>query len=151
MISIKKILYKGYLWFISKFKSKKMIEAQHYNELLKIASESFNNLSEYLRMEESKGYLKFEKLLPDRLIFHIGLRHFILFLEIKAYQNFQQILFETFEIVDNENDYGKLKLVHLKKLDIQGDFQIIKFITIPNSIIREFGSEYIREIINQRC
>ncbi|MDB5202908.1 MAG: hypothetical protein JWQ27_2317 [Ferruginibacter sp.] len=115
-----------------------------YEELVRIVQEQFADVIKYLKSQESKGYIKYveEETKGDRVGFIIGLRRFILRLSnITTRPPSAGFLFETFEIVDNENCYGHYRLVLKEELRMEGNFSIITFKNTENVFFTEQGEK----------
>lgn len=91
-----------------------MTKEQWYTELLERCNNEFEGLKKYLE-EKPMPYFSFENINGNQLEFKIGSRRVLLTYQIDL-KNFT-VLFKTYKILMNENEYGKYKLEEVTDLE----------------------------------
>lgn len=137
--------------------------SQAHQLLCAIRDNQYNDLKTYLEAEQVKnenhGYVRW---MPDEDLyypkFRVGDRDFILKAEIKA--SVSLVVFRTYEIVLNPDSFPNTKLQPIESMDIKAflddlvifnvkkEVELFPGKTLDATVIREFGKDYIRELIN---
>jgi len=90
-----------------------MTKEQWYERLLQRCKDEFEDIKNHL-VSKPMPYIGFESIQDNRLEFKMGNRRVLLIHEIDI-KNFV-VIFKTYEIVMNEEDYGKHKLKEISSL-----------------------------------
>lgn len=112
LVTCKRLIYNLYIWFLQKT-NMSMTKEQWYEVLLNRCNSEFDIIKNYLE-EKPKPYLSFIGINENKLEFKVGSRKVLLIYHIDI--KHLKVAFKTYEIVMNEDDYGKFKLNEIKEL-----------------------------------
>jgi hypothetical protein len=142
-----------------------MIRELRYQGLIKIAMQQLSSIESSINQqsENEKKKMESEWVIPhtfyriknrkeNSLEFAIGLQHFLLKINITTSPNNEQFSMVTYEIVENEKNYGRFELKHIADLDFKGGYDIAEFTKDGKKwyVERELiGDQYLSRLLTE--